>query len=270
MWWLWFLLTIAALTALWLFLLWPARRPHPLQTAFHRLLVAHRGLHNAEAGVPENSLPAYEAAVSRGFGIEIDLHLTADGQVVSFHDGTLDRVCGVNGTPETLTLAQLRQLRLSGTDCTIPTLSEVLALVDGRVPLLIEFKSVGSNDYALCEAADALLRHYQGAYRIQSFYPLVLRWYRRHRPDIARGQLSSCFRKEPHRTLPKVLLGFLIANCVGRPDFISYDHRYPRAVGLRTCRALGAETAAWTITDPEVLSRCRETYDVCIFEGFVP
>ena len=268
MWWL--LLIPAVLAGLWLFMLWPARRPHPQAETFRGLLVAHRGLHNGAAGVPENSLPAYEAAIARGFGIEIDLHLTADGRLVSFHDDTLDRVCGVSGRPEAMTLSELRQLRLGDTDCVIPTLEEVLALVDGRVPLLIEYKSVGGNDDALCAAADAILRDYKGIYRIQSFYPLALRWYRKNRPDIARGQLSSCFRKEPDRNAAKVLLGFLIVNFLTRPDFISYDHHYPRAVGLRVCRALGAETAAWTITDPAALERCREQYDVCIFEGFIP
>ena len=258
------------LGGLWLWMVAPTRRRHPDAEAFDGLLVAHRGLHDATKGIPENSLAAYKAAVDKGYGIEIDLHLTADGRVVSFHDGDLKRVCGVDKKPEALTLAELKELRLLGTDYTSPTLEEVLETVGGKVPLLIEFKSVGGNDAALCAAADAILQGYRGVYRIQSFYPLVLRWYRKRRPHIARGQLSSCFRKEPDPSIPKTLLGCLIANFLGRPDFISYDHKYPRAWGLRICRRFGADTAAWTITDQEALTRCRNTYNTCIFEGFIP
>jgi glycerophosphoryl diester phosphodiesterase len=254
----------------WLWMVAPTRREHPDADAFNGLLVAHRGLHDATKGIPENSLAAYRAAGEKGFGIEIDLHLTADGRVVSFHDGDLKRVCGVDKTPEALTLDELKTYRLLDTTYTIPTLEEVLETVDGKVPLLIEFKSVGGNTTALCEAADALLKNYKGVYRVQSFYPTALKWYRKHRPEIARGQLSSCFRKEPDPSIPKTLLGCLIANFLGRPDFIAYDHKYPKAWGLRICRRFGADTAAWTITDQAALNRCRGTYNTCIFEGFLP
>ena len=126
--------------------------------------------------------------MNAGYGIEFDIHKTCDGHVVVFHDDTLTRMCGVEGKVEQKTLAELKELRRLGTDQQIPTLEEMLALVDGRVPLLVELKGE-STATGLCPVADAILSQYKGDYIIESFNPLLVRWYRKNRPNVIRGQL---------------------------------------------------------------------------------
>ena len=128
---------VLILLLLWLVLILPPLRRRPLGRLadFH---YAHRGLWNEDR--PENSLPAFQAAVEHGFGMELDVHITKDDHLVVFHDDTLTRICGDDRRVENLTLAELRQLQLNGTACRIPTLDEVLEIVQGKTPLLIEVK----------------------------------------------------------------------------------------------------------------------------------
>ena len=260
----------AAAAALWGWLVRPARREAPGADTFSKQLLAHRGLHDAKAGVPENSLPAFAGAVRCRVGIEVDVRLTADDRVICFHDGDLRRMCGVSGRPEERTLAELKALRLAGTDCPIPTLSELLRLVDGQVPLLIEYKAGGKNAAALCRAADAVLAGYTGPYRVESFYPSVLFWYRRHRPEVARGQLIGNVCRGARPLAAQLLLGLLLTNVLTRPDFIAADHRRFPTLGVRFCRGMGAELAVWTVTEPQELCRLLTKADTVIFEGFLP
>lgn len=259
------LIAIAVLIALFLFLIFPSLRRHPARQRMAGRYIAHRGLHTTD--VPENSLAAFEKAIERGYAIEIDIHLTADGELAVFHDDDLKRVCGVDKRVEDCTMAELKEMHLCGTDERIPTLSECLAVVGGRVPLLIEFKCISMDCAALCRAADAVLSSYDGEYWIQSFYPTVLRWYRKHRPDVCRGQLASAFPKEAFH---KQLLGCLLFNVMARPDFVSYDHKYVGHICRRFCVWLGAFSVGWTFTEPSALDRCKNQFSTYIFEGFIP
>jgi hypothetical protein len=146
-------------------------------------------------------------------------------------------------------------------------LRELLTLIDGRVPLLIELKAHKGNDRALCEAADAILQDYRGIYWVQSFYPLTLRWYKRHRPDVCRGQLSSGFKGE---TLPKQLAARLLFNFLSRPDFVSYDHEYAHRLSLSINIALGAFPVGWTFRSPQEVEQDRTRFGAYIFELFFP
>ena len=259
---------LLVLAALLLFLEMPALRRHPDRAHIQGRYIAHRGLHDQTPDTPENSLAAFRAAVERVYAIENDIHLTADGQVVVFHDDTLDRMCGVPGRPEEKTLAQLKELSLAGTAEKIPTLQECLDAVDGQVPLLIEFKcGTVAGARQLCAAADAILSAYKGEYWVQSFYPFILQWYKRHRPDICRGQLSAGFY---HESLSHRLLGCLVFNCLGRPDFISYEHSNAGNVFLRLNIRLGALPVCWTLRSPEELERARRVFRTYIFERFIP
>ncbi len=262
------LIIVAVLFLLFLFLIFPSSRRHKDRRLLSGLYIAHRGLHDLADNTPENSLPAFQAAIDNGYAIEIDIHLTADGEVVVFHDDDLQRVCGVAGRIEDKTLAELKELRLCGTEESIPTLRECLKLIDGQVPLLIEFKclSVGLCN-RLCEAADLILREYSGDYCIQSFYPFVLRWYRRHRRDICRGQLASAFFGE---ALHRQLLGCLLFNVIARPDFVSYDHTHAGHVCRRLCVLLGAFSVGWTFRSQDDLNRRRRQFSTYIFESFIP
>lgn len=261
------LLVPILLIAVYLFLVFPAARQHPLRDELRGRYIAHRGLHDLCNGTPENSLAAFRQAVDAQLAVECDVHLTADGEVVVFHDDTLTRMCGVDGIVEQQTLAELRTYRLQNTDQTIPTLRELLELIDGRVPLLIELKTHNGNDCALCEAVDAVLQHYTGVYWVQSFYPLALWWYKRYRPDVCRGQLSSGFKGE---SLPKRLAARLLFNFLSRPDFVSYDHEYAHRLSLSINIALGAFPVGWTFRSPDEVEQDRTRFHTYIFELFFP
>jgi len=262
---------VLGLLALWLFLIFPALRRHTDRIILKDLYVAHRGLHAEKAGIPENSLKAYSLAMELGFAVEIDIHLTKDSHIVVFHDDTTLRVCGVDRGVEECTLEELKQMRLSGTDQQIPTLSEVLSLVDGRVPLIIEFKSVYGNSKALCAAADKILSKYEGKYIVQSFYPPVLYWYRKNRPEICRGQLSQNFiRHKGERNIPKILAGWLLFNFLSRPDFVSYNFEDANCFARNLCTALGAFPVAWTLRSEKELAAAKQLFCTYIFENFLP
>ncbi|MBR5539910.1 MAG: glycerophosphodiester phosphodiesterase, partial [Clostridia bacterium] len=145
-------------------------------------------------------------------------------------------------------------------------LRECLDLVNGQVPLLIEFKCNFGNYKALCEAADAILRDYHGIYFVQSFFPFAMGWYRRHRKDICRGQLSSVFRKGD---LQLKLLGSLMIHVISRPDFISFYHLYEKNIPFRLVRLLGAFPVGWTFRSSEALVKSKR-FRTYIFELFSP
>ncbi len=261
----WILSVLWLVLVLFLVLVFPAWRHHPQREILRGAFVAHRGLHDAAR--PENSLPAFDAAAKAGYIIECDIHLTADGEVVVFHDDTLTRMCGVDGRVEEQTLSALKSLCLKNSDEHIPTLRELLALVDERVPLLIEFKIHKGNTAALCEAAEKILEEYNGEYIIQSFYPTVLRWYKKHRPDVCRGQLAEPFLKESFK---HKLVGCLLFNVIARPDFVSYGYYGAWHPCLRLCTLLGAQPIGWTFRSQQEIEHHRKDFEGFIFEGFIP
>lgn len=257
---------LIVLAGLFLFAIFPALSRNPDKTLLTGARIAHRGLHDEKAGIPENSLAAFALAVKNGYWIENDIHLTADGHVVVFHDDTLERMCGVSGRPEDMSLAELKSLRLSGTSQQIPTLEECLETVSGKVPLLIEFKCASGIPAArLCEAAQRILRTYNGKYLIQSFYPQVLFWYRRHESGICRGQLATAFHGE---ALHKRLAGCLLFNFWGRPHFVSYEHKFAKQPFRRFCSFLGAIPVGWTFHSQEEIEAVKTAFLAYIFEGF--
>ncbi len=258
---------VMALAILFLFLNFPNLRRHSDRELLNGLYVAHRGLHGLLDNTPENSLNAIKRAVELGFAVEIDIHLTRDGEVVVFHDDTLNRVCGVDGKVEDKTLKELKQLRLFGTDCEIPTLQECLDTVKGKVPLLIEFKCVSLKCDALCRVTDNILSEYNGKYFIQSFYPTVLYWYKKHRKDICRGQLATTFKGE---AFYKRLSGALLLNFLGRPDFVSYEHRFKGYFFFKAVKKLGAFPIGWTFQSQSDLDGAKSAFNAYIFEGFLP
>ena len=256
----------AVLLLLLLFLICPSPRKHSDLDTLCGLYIAHRGLHNKEKGIPENSLAAFEYAVKNGFAIENDIHLTADGEVVVFHDSTTGRMCGVNKKISEMTLSEIKELRLLGTDKTIPTLKECLEVVDGRVPLLIEFKRDGKVK-ELCAAADKILKDYKGQYFIQSFYPQVLCWYKKHNKEVCRGQLSSSFKADPFY---KRLAGLLLYNFISRPDFVSYEHTDGAFLPRKLVTKLGAFPVGWTFKSKEEIENGKKYFKTFIFENYIP
>ena len=233
---------------------------------------APRGLYDNEHGIPENSMAAFRRAVDKGYGIELDVHLTADNQLVVFHDDTLTRMCGMNKKISSFLYSDLMQLRLLGTEEGIPLFKDVLELIDGKVPLIIELKVDGSNQNLLCPLVWQLLSRYKGDYCIESFHPFVLQWFKRHEPQVVRGQLSCNFFKEnPHCDIVLFLMSNLMTNFFTHPDFIAYkylDLDNPAVIYNR--KLFHIMTVVWTIPGKPTYDRFKNKVDVMIFEGFEP
>lgn len=239
--------------------------------AFARWDFAHRGLWNMSRGIPENSLLAFKKAVEHGFAIELDVHLTKDQEIVVFHDDTLKRMCQLDEPVESMTYDELSRYRLLNTDCRIPLLRDVLKLVNGRVPLLIELK-LPTRSTALCPILDRMMDSYPGQYLIESFNSLGLLWYRKNRPEILRGQLAS--RYAPSRGLDSLLKKLstgLIVNAASRPDFVAYNYKHTRGLGFRLNHGLfKVPVFAWTVRSRLAYERCRKKFSSVIFENFIP
>lgn len=245
--------------AVYLFLIWPGngQRAKPLAGCY----IAHRGLHGGDR--IENTLPAFAAAVERGYGVELDIQLSSDGVPVVCHDYDLKRVFGLDRKVSALTAEELKAIG-------VPRLSEVLALLGGRVPLVAEIKGE-SLSTEVCIKAALLLDAYDGFYCVESFNPMHLGWFRKHRPQVVRGQLSTAFGKKPdnRRSLLHYALRHLLLNVVSRPHFIAYEYRY-FGLSTRLCAALGAQMVCWTPDSKASLTAAKKHYHCFIFEGFDP
>lgn len=257
----------AALLALPVYLIAPGRISPRQKAVFRGVNYAHRGLHNREKTIPENSLPGFRSAAREGYGIELDVQLSKDGQVVVFHDDTLDRVCGVNARVDELTWEELQKLRLCGTEERIPLFSEVLASIQGCTALIVELKN-GHRNRELCEKTYELLTSYHGNVCIESFNPLIVAWFRFHAPDLVRGQLATTLKNYAEDNvvgLKAFLLHNTLLNFLCRPQFIAYRIGY-RPPLVRLCTALGALNIGWTSHEP----RNEKGRDAVIFEFYRP
>lgn len=286
-------LALFFLSGLYLISIKPRLHGRPDYKPFFGHMYAHRGLHNMnpalqklknigqslgqniepiqnpEGNFPENSYAAIKRAADLGYGIEFDVHLTKDDIPVVFHDDTLNRICGVRGNLKDYTYEELQQFRLLGTDERIPSFADILKMVDGRVPLIIEYK-VEKNADRLCSICDRILSDYKGLYCIESFHPLAVRWYKKHRPNIVRGQLSEDFTKQK-LSIPYFLLSHLIGNCYASPDFIAYNCKHKNELSRNICRKLYKSlSVAWTVRSQEELEKVSRSFDLFIFEDFVP
>ena len=233
---------------------------------------AHRGLHAISAGIPENSLRAFRLAANNGFGAELDVHMSRDGRLVIMHDENMKRTTGVNANIGAVTTQVLSQLTLEGTKEKVPYLEEVLPLFVGKTPLLIELKSENNNHVELTRKVTNLLKQYPELdYMIESFDPRVLRWLKKHRPDIVRGQLSCDFFKEPKELniFQRFFLTNMLFNFLTKPDFIAYKYedRYCLAPGL--CKKIwGSQMFWWVVRSQDVANELMEQDGMIIFEGF--
>lgn len=233
---------------------------------------AHRGLHDPAR--PENSMAAFRAAMEAGYGIELDVHLLKDGTLAVMHDSTLKRTTGADGTIEALTAQQLSSYRLEGTSETIPGFAQVLQLLGGNVPLIVELKSVGNNYRDLCRAACALLAGYNGPYCIESFDPRCVYWLKKHTPHIIRGQLTENFlatRGGPMPCLLKCFMTLQVFNFLTKPDFVAYRFAHRKHLSNTLVRKLwGVQGVSWTLENKEDYNAAVKEGWIPIFEGFTP
>lgn len=187
-----------------------------------------------------------------------------------FHDASLLRVCGVAGSVADYTADALQKMPLCGQAAhTIPTLADVLRTVNGRVPLLVEVKGY-VHIAPVCEKTAALLDGYSGAYMVESFSPFVLRWFRRHRPAVVRGQLSSRLFVKGKRNVGNLLVESLCCNFLTKPDFIAFCYADRHLLSFRLAtRLYGAHCLAWTVKSAQAEGECT-AFDTIIFEGYLP
>lgn len=263
--------SIAVLAILYMLAIMPRMLHRPDTTLFKKVYFAHRGLHDNAGDAPENSMAAFRRAVEAGLGMELDVQVTRDGIPVIFHDFKLERICGAEGKIAEHTYEELQTYTLCQSQERIPKFAELLAMVDGQVPLIVEIKAETA-DVSCCAIIDRLLRAYRGAYCIESFNPLVLWWFRRNHREVVRGQLSSNFRREgEYRNILYFVMTHLLLNFLTKPDFIAYNHKFSEEPGRRICRRLYRHpAAAWTIRSQQELEAHKGDYDVFIFDSFLP
>ena len=246
------------------------RKGHPALEALRGWSYAHRGLH--KAGVPENSMAAFRAALEKGYGIELDIHLLKDGNLAVIHDHSLIRTTGAEGVVEDLTTQQLGEYKLEGTQETIPTFRQVLDLFDGKAPMIVELKANG-NHVKLVDAAVEMLHDYKGTYCIESFDPRCIHYLKKHYPHIVRGQLSENFLKIKGE-LPwylKLLLTLQLENFLIRPDFVAYKFADRKNLGNFLARKLwGVQGVTWTVKSLQDHKIAQAQGWIPIFEDYEP
>ena len=230
--------------------------------------IAHRGLFDARAGVPENSLAAVRAAMEAGYPVELDLQAAKDGVAV-FHDRMLKRMTGRSGRVVDFPIAELKRLALAGSSETIPSLEDVLALVAGRIPLVLEIKNEGRAG-AFERMVFDRIANYRGDLAIVSFNPFSLGWFARHAAKIPRGQTSARFDGSKLPAWRRVLQRKFWLNVVSRPHFLLYElGALPnRAVAKR--RKRGMKVIAYTVRSAADAVKARGVADNFIFETIRP
>lgn len=263
----WVFGVIAVILAIVAVLIFPGR-PKNIDE-YTKVKYAHRGLHNGERA--ENSISAMRAAVEAGFGIELDVRLSKDGVLMVFHDDTLDRVCGREGKVIDFTAEELATFKLNGTDDGIPTFDEVLEVVGGKVPLLVEIKENAGDKSVSTAAAERLLK-YDGPFIVESFNPISVKNASSVLPGVACGFLSRHFTKEEETKKPLYfILENLLINRISNPSFIAYKHEDHYMPMLKLARLLGARTIAWTVRSPEEEKAAYEHgFATVIFENYIP
>jgi glycerophosphoryl diester phosphodiesterase len=247
----------------------------PLPASLIRIPIAHRALHDRSKGRIENSPSAIGAAIAAGYGIEIDVQLSSDGQAMVFHDDRLERLTGQTGLVRDHVASRLGQMVLTGGTDTIPTLHDVLSQIAGRVPLLIEIKDQSltmADTGGRLEAAVAdALRGYAGDVAVMSFNPHSMAHMARLAPQVPRGLTTSAYDPDDWAPLPPaccdVLRGIPDYDRVGA-GFISHEGRDLARARVAELKAGGAAILCWTIRSPEDEAKARRVAQNVTFEGY--
>lgn len=229
--------------------------------------IAHRGYFDDEA--PENSLAAFKKAIDRGFAVEMDVQILKDGTLVVFHDDDLERMTGKKGLLREMTYEDIQSLKLKGTNEGIPTFESFLTLIDGQIPLMIEFKNDTFSN-ALEEKSWSLLKTYKGEFVIQSFNPKSVLWFKKNQPQIVRGQLSYDYKASNYNKIMKHVLSHVWLNLWTKPDYVIYDIQSLESPVINGLRKKGMPLFSYT-------AKSKKAYDYAMnlnippcFEGFDP
>lgn len=236
---------------------------------FRTKMYAHRGLHGN--GVPENSLTAFKLARENGYGVELDVQMTKDKKLVVFHDGNLLRMCGVDGNLRDYTYEELLSFNLGDSEEKIPLFEEVLKVL-GTTDLICEIKGDnGAKNYELCELTYNMLMTYKGKFCVESFSPYLVGWFKKHHPEIIRGQLSCDFSDDAAmKWYMRLSMEHLLVNVISRPDFIAYRHQDINKFGFRMCKGIYRPfLVAWTAKGEAEQKSAWGSFDSVIFEQFL-
>ncbi|MCF8707111.1 glycerophosphodiester phosphodiesterase family protein [Rhizorhapis sp. SPR117] len=235
--------------------------PDPGRVAFLRSQpFAHRGLHGGD--IAENSRAAFEAAIRAGHGMECDVQMSEDDVPFVFHDDALDRMTGEAGTVADRSAAILDRIMLTGTDECLPRLTDVLTLIGGRAPLLIEIKAEGSHITGLCYAVRRALEGYTGKVAIMSFNPLISGWFATHARHIVRGLVVS----EENKAGLRGRIERTTSLWVGKPEFLAYDIRDLPSPFATRARARGLPVLTWTVANAAQEQVAMREADQIIYE----
>lgn len=228
-------------------------------------LIAHRGMHNIEKGIPENSIKAFKEAIKNNYLIELDVHLLKDNTIIVFHDDNLKRMTGIDKKVKDTTYQEIKKLKLNNTNNTIPTLKQVLDIINGKVPVIIELKC-DIKSGPLEKELVKILKDYKGKYAVKSFNPKTIYWFKKNYPNIIRGQLSSDFKNKKMNKIKKYLLKNMLLNKITNPDFISYDIK---AIPNKTLNKYKNEKLilSWTIKNKKDLEKAKKYCDNYICEN---
>ena len=237
--------------------------------AFKGVRFAHRGFHGN--GVPENSISAFKKAVEHGFGAEFDVHITADGIPVVIHDSSLKRTANADVFVEDLTLEELENYRLENTDEKIPTLKEVLEIFEGKRPIIVELKPANGNFEKLCFITAGMLNNYKSDFCVESFDPRCVKWFKDHRPEFIRGQLSQNYLKRKKSNISfikRFAATNLLTNLLTKPDFVAYRFNDRSNLSFKIwTRLFKLQGVTWTVTDRVSLKIAESENLIPIFEG---
>ena len=262
------ILVVILLLCLWAFLVAPGGSGAAQRAPFAGRMCAHRGLYTKDQTIPENSLPAFAAARKNGLGVELDVQLSKDGEVVVFHDDDLKRVCGVDARVDALTTEELFALRLCGTGERMPLFTEVMETLGADTPVIVELKSGPRNDL-LCEKTLALLKTIPGIYCMESFVPRIVAWFKQHAPELLRGQLVMPLSSYQNSKLTAFFLSNLLLNVLARPQFIARETSL-KSLSLKLCLLFRPMRVVWTVRPGDDLAQMRRENDAVIFEHIPP
>lgn len=232
-------------------------------------LIAHRGLHTLDQTVPENSLESFKLAIEAGYSIEFDINLTKDDIVVVFHDFNLNRMFQIDQNIDQFNYNQLKRFRLKNNEH-IPTLKEVLNLIDSKVPILIELKPHG-HVKKLCKAFMKVMENYPGKYAAFSFHPRVVYYLKKYHKDVIRGQISEYFKSDQKMNkFAKFLMKRMSFNFLTKPDFISYGIYDMPNKYLDKLKRKGITIISYAARSQEEYDFVKSHYHNVVFEYFIP
>ena len=218
-------------------------------------------------------MAAFRAALEKGYGIELDVHLMKDGNLAVIHDSSLLRTAGADVKIEDLTTEELKNYRLEGTDEMIPEFRQVVELFAGKAPLIVELKAAGSNQAALADATCRLLDDYDITCCLESFDPRCIYWLRKNRPELIRGQLTEDYfaSKTKIPGILKFILANQLENFLTLPDFVAYRYADRKNLGNLIVRKLwGVQGVTWTLRSPQEHENAVSEGWIPIFEHYEP